>query len=107
MPPLYRVDVGKEVFYALDESERAAILNRIESQKIKGKVSVQRFKGLGEMNALQLRETAMSADTRRLVRLTVEDRQEVDNLLDMLLAKKRAGDRKIWLEHKGDLAELN
>ena len=68
---------------------------------------MQRFKGLGEMNALQLRETAMSADTRRLVRLTVEDTQTVNNLLDMLLAKKRAGDRKIWLERKGDLAELN
>ena len=106
MPPLYRVDVGKDVFYALDESERAAILNRIETQKLKGKVSVQRFKGLGEMNALQLRETAMSADTRRLVRLTIDEPTKVNNLLDMLLAKKRAGDRKIWLERKGDLAEL-
>jgi len=106
MPPLYRVDVGKDVFYALDESERAAILNRIETQKLKGKISVQRFKGLGEMNALQLRETAMSADTRRLVRLTIDEPTKVNNLLDMLLAKKRAGDRKIWLERKGDLAEL-
>ena len=106
MPPLYRVDVGKDVFYALDESARAAILNRIETQKLKGKVSVQRFKGLGEMNALQLRETAMSADTRRLVRLTIDEPTKVNNLLDMLLAKKRAGDRKIWLERKGDLAEL-
>ena len=107
MPPLYRIDVGKDKFYALDEAERAAILARIDSQKLKGKVSVQRFKGLGEMNALQLRETAMSPDTRRLVRLTVGEQAEVENMLDMLLAKKRAGDRKTWLERKGDLAELN
>lgn len=107
MPPLYRIDVGKDKFYALDEDERAAILARIDSQKLKGKVSVQRFKGLGEMNALQLRETAMSPDTRRLVRLMVGEQAEVENMLDMLLAKKRAGDRKTWLERKGDLAELN
>ena len=107
MPPLYRIDVGKDKFYALDEAERAAILARIDSQKLKGKVSVQRFKGLGEMNALQLRETAMSPDTRRLVRLVVGEQAEVENMLDMLLAKKRAGDRKMWLERKGDLAELN
>jgi topoisomerase-4 subunit B len=107
MPPLYRIDVGKDKFYALDEAERAAILARVDSQKLKGKVSVQRFKGLGEMNALQLRETAMSPDTRRLVRLTVGEQAEVENMLDMLLAKKRAGDRKTWLERKGDLAELN
>jgi topoisomerase-4 subunit B len=99
--------VGKDKFYALDEAERAAILARIDSQKLKGKVSVQRFKGLGEMNALQLRETAMSPDTRRLVRLMVGEQAEVENMLDMLLAKKRAGDRKTWLERKGDLAELN
>jgi len=107
MPPLYRMVVGKDKFYALDEAERAAILARIDSQKLKGKVSVQRFKGLGEMNALQLRETAMSPDTRRLVRLMVGEQAEVENMLDMLLAKKRAGDRKTWLERKGDLAELN
>ena len=107
MPPLYRIDVGKDKFYALDEAERAAILARVDSQKLKGKVSVQRFKGLGEMNALQLRETAMSPDTRRLVRLMVGEQAEVENMLDMLLAKKRAGDRKTWLERKGDLAELN
>ena len=107
MPPLYRIDVGKDKFYALDEAERAASLARIDSQKLKGKVSVQRFKGLGEMYALQLRETAMSPDTRRLVRLMVGEQAEVENMLDMLLAKKRAGDRKTWLERKGDLAELN
>ncbi|MBT3426754.1 MAG: DNA topoisomerase IV subunit B [Gammaproteobacteria bacterium] len=106
MPPLYRVDVGKEVFYALDESERQSILDRIESQKMKGKVAVQRFKGLGEMNALQLRETAMAVDTRRLVRLKIDDEDLANELLDMLLSKKRASDRKSWLESKGDRAEI-
>lgn len=106
MPPLYRVDVGKEVFYALDEGERQAILDRIESQKLKGKVAVQRFKGLGEMNALQLRETAMAVDTRRLVRLKIDNEDKANELLDMLLSKKRAADRKSWLESKGDRAEI-
>ena len=106
MPPLYRIDVGKEVFYALDESERQGILDLIEAEKKKGKVSVQRFKGLGEMNPLQLRETAMAEDTRRLVQLTVESTAEATEMLDMLLAKKRSGDRKIWLEKKGDQAEI-
>jgi topoisomerase-4 subunit B len=106
MPPLYRIDVGREVFYALDESERQGILDLIVAEKKKGKVSVQRFKGLGEMNPLQLRETAMAVDTRRLVQLKIENQKEVDELLDMLLSKKRAADRKIWLEKKGDLAEL-
>ncbi len=106
MPPLYRVDVGKEVFYALDEAERQSILDRIENQKLKGKVAVQRFKGLGEMNALQLRETAMAADTRRLVRLTIDNEDRANELLDMLLSKKRAADRKSWLENKGDRAEI-
>ena len=106
MPPLYRIDVGKEVFYALDESERQGILDLIEAEKKKGKVVVQRFKGLGEMNPLQLRETAMAEDTRRLVQLTVGEGQTDSDLLDMLLAKKRSGDRKIWLEKKGDLADL-
>lgn len=106
MPPLYRIDVGKEVFYALDESERQGFLDLIEAENKKGKVVVQRFKGLGEMNPLQLRETAMAEDTRRLVQLTGSEGQEDSNLLDMLLAKKRSGDRKIWLEKKGDLADL-
>jgi topoisomerase-4 subunit B len=106
MPPLYRVDVGKEVFYALDEGERQSILDRIESQKMKGKVAVQRFKGLGEMNALQLRETAMAVDTRRLVRLKIDNEDRANELLDMLLSKKRASDRKSWLESKGDRAEI-
>ncbi|MCH8256953.1 MAG: DNA topoisomerase IV subunit B [Proteobacteria bacterium] len=105
MPPLYRIDVGKEVFYALDESERQGILDLIVAEKKKGKVSVQRFKGLGEMNPIQLRETAMAEDTRRLVQLKMGNPREVFELLDMLLSKKRAADRKIWLEKKGGLAD--
>ena len=106
MPPLFRVDVGKEVFYALDDAERQGILDRIAAENRRGKVAVTRFKGLGEMNPLQLRETTMNPDTRRLVRLTVEDGDDTASLLDMLLAKKRAGDRKQWLEIKGHLAEV-
>lgn len=106
MPPLYRIDVGKRVFYALDEGERQGVLDRIEAEKLKGKVSVQRFKGLGEMNPMQLRETTIHPDTRRLVQLTVEEREESSLLMDMLLAKKRAADRRDWLQKKGDLAEI-
>ncbi|RLA44941.1 MAG: DNA topoisomerase IV subunit B [Gammaproteobacteria bacterium] len=104
MPPLYRIDVGKEVFYALDESEKQGVLDRIEAEKKRGKVNVQRFKGLGEMNPLQLRETTMDPDTRRLVRLVLDAGDGTNQMLDMLLAKKRASDRKAWLEKKGDLA---
>jgi topoisomerase-4 subunit B len=106
MPPLYRIDIGKDVYYALDESEKQGVLDRIEAENKKGKINVQRFKGLGEMNPLQLRETVMSGDTRRLVRLTIESGDETNQILDMLLAKKRSGDRKLWLEAKGDLAEV-
>jgi topoisomerase-4 subunit B len=106
MPPLYRIDVGKQVFYALDDSEKRGILDRIEAEKIKGKVNVQRFKGLGEMNPGQLRETTIHPDTRRLVQLTVEAEDDSNNLLDMLLAKKRASDRRAWLQEKGDLAQV-
>lgn len=106
MPPLYRIDVGKDVFYALDESEKQGILDRIEAEKRKGKVNVQRFKGLGEMNPLQLRETTMDPNTRRLVQLTVDDTQDTETLMDMLLAKKRSPDRREWLESKGNLVEL-
>ena len=106
MPPLYRIDVGKQVFYALDESERQGILDRIEAEKIRGKVSVTRFKGLGEMSPSQLRETTMNRDTRRLVQLTISARDKTDQLMDMLLAKKRSGDRRKWLEEKGNLAEV-
>jgi topoisomerase-4 subunit B len=104
MPPLYRIDIGKQVFYALDESEKQGVLDRIEAEKIRGKVNVQRFKGLGEMNPLQLRETTMDPDTRRLVRLVLDSGDGTNKMLDMLLAKKRAADRKQWLEVKGDLA---
>jgi len=106
MPPLYRIDVGKEKFYALDESERQGILDRIEAEKIRGKVAVTRFKGLGEMNPSHLRETTMNRDTRRLVQLTVSAQDKTDQLMDMLLAKKRSGDRRKWLEDKGNLAEV-
>jgi topoisomerase IV subunit B len=106
MPPLYRVDVGKQVFYALDEDEKHILLERIEQEKIKGQVSVTRFKGLGEMNPPQLRESTIHPDTRRLVQLTVDDPQATDALMDMLLSKKRASDRRNWLEHKGDLASI-
>jgi len=113
MPPLYRIDAGKEVYYALDEDEKNGILDRIAAEKRNVKANVQRFKGLGEMNPLQLRETTMNRDTRRLVQLTLpgNDRSagysETDEALDMLLAKKRAGDRKVWLEEYGDLAEVD
>ena len=107
MPPLFRVDVGKEVFYAVDEPERLAIMDRIEAEKKTGKVSVTRFKGLGEMNPLQLRETSVAPDTRRLVRLTITDGDDTFRTLDMMLAKKRASDRKRWLETKGDMADVS
>jgi topoisomerase-4 subunit B len=106
MPPLFRVDVGKQVFYCLDEAEKEAMLQRIEREKMKGAVSTTRFKGLGEMNPPQLRESTIHPDTRRLVQLTVGDDDGTAKLMDMLLAKKRAGDRKSWLEEKGDLATL-
>jgi topoisomerase-4 subunit B len=106
MPPLYRIDVGKQVFYALDDAERQGVLDRIAAEKLKGKISVQRFKGLGEMNPQQLRETTIHPDTRRLVQLTVEPGDESSTLMDMLLAKKRAADRRAWLQRKGDLAEV-
>ncbi|PSJ21823.1 DNA topoisomerase IV subunit B [Halomonas sp. ND22Bw] len=104
MPPLYRIDLGKEVFYALDESEKAAILKRLEGKR--GTPNVQRFKGLGEMSPLQLRETTMAADTRRLVQLTREEGDGTLEMMDMLLARKRASDRKSWLEDYGNLAEI-
>ncbi len=106
MPPLFRVDVGKQVFYALDEEEKRLLLEKIAREKTKGQVNVTRFKGLGEMNPAQLRESTIHPDTRRLVQLTVDDGEQTRSLMDMLLAKKRAGDRKAWLETKGDLASL-
>jgi len=106
MPPLFRIDQGKQVFYALDEAERAGILDRIMAENSRAKPTVTRFKGLGEMSALQLRETTMAQETRRLVQLTLDAKDEADQTLDMLLAKKRAGDRREWLETKGNLAQI-
>lgn len=110
MPPLYRIDVGKKIYYALDDHEKDGVLDRIKAEKNKAKPNVQRFKGLGEMNPMQLRETTMCLDTRRLVQLTInseaESEPESKNILDMLLAKKRASDRKAWLEQKGNLAKV-
>ncbi|PIW58771.1 DNA topoisomerase IV subunit B [Shewanella sp. CG12_big_fil_rev_8_21_14_0_65_47_15] len=106
MPPLFRIDIGKDVYYALDEAEKEGVLDRISAENKKGKVQVTRFKGLGEMNPLQLRETTMDPNTRRLVQLTIDDVEETDSLMDMLLAKKRSPDRKSWLEDKGDMALL-
>jgi topoisomerase-4 subunit B len=106
MPPLYRIDVGKETFYALDDEERKGVHERIAAEKKKGKVMETRFKGLGEMNPLQLRESTVDPDTRRLVQLTVESHAATTKVMDMLLGKKRASDRKIWLEDKGNLATI-
>lgn len=106
MPPLYRIDIGKEVYYALDDAEKQGVLDRLAAEHKRGKVNVQRFKGLGEMNPLQLRETTMARDTRRLVQLKIDSEGDTQELMDMLLAKKRASDRKNWLESKGDLAEV-
>jgi len=106
MPPLYRIDVGKDVYYALDEREKKGILDRIEAEGKRGKPNVQRFKGLGEMNPLQLRETTMARETRRLVQLTLEGETDPAKIIDMLLAKARAGDRREWLMDVGNRAEV-
>lgn len=106
MPPLYRIDVGKEIFYALDDDEKEGILDRIRSERISGAINIQRFKGLGEMNPSQLRETTMNPEGRRLVQLTMRSGDKTTEVLDMLLAKKRATDRRDWLESKGNLAEI-
>jgi topoisomerase-4 subunit B len=107
MPPLFRIDHGKDIYYALDEAEKKGILDRIAAEHKKGKANVIRFKGLGEMNPLQLRETTMDPNTRRLVQLTIAAKDHTDKILDMLLSKKRASDRKTWLEKKGNLAETS
>lgn len=106
MPPLYRIDVAKETYYALDEAEKQGTVDRITAEKKGAKIQVTRFKGLGEMNPLQLRETAMAVDTRRLVQLTLDDLQLTEQMMDMLLSKKRSQDRRQWLEEKGNLAEV-
>jgi len=106
MPPLYRIDAAKDVYYALDDSEREGIVERIKAERKNVKINVQRFKGLGEMNPMQLRETTMDPDTRRLVQLSIEAGDDSHEMMDMLLAKKRAADRKTWLESNGDLAKV-
>jgi topoisomerase-4 subunit B len=105
MPPLYRIDVGKQVYYALDEDEKNAIIKRIKKKQKNARINVQRFKGLGEMNPLQLRETTMAPDTRRLVKLSIDSEEKAFAVMDMLLAKKRAADRRKWLEQEGDLTD--
>jgi topoisomerase-4 subunit B len=104
MPPLYRIDYGKQVAYALDDAERSGVLDRIRAETPRARPVVTRFKGLGEMSALQLRETTMAPETRRLVQLTLEAKDHADQTVDMLLAKKRASDRRAWLEKFGNLA---
>jgi topoisomerase-4 subunit B len=106
MPPLYRIDAGKQIHYALDDGEREQLLRRIAQENPRARPTVTRFKGLGEMNPAQLRETTIDPRTRRLVQLTIEGRDDTDQLMDMLLAKKRAADRREWLEKKGNLAEV-
>ncbi len=107
MPPLYRIDVGKDVYYALDEDEKQGVLDRIKAEKKRGNINVQRFKGLGEMNPKQLRETTMATETRRLVQLTIESHEQTHEIMDMLLAKKRSADRKSWLEKNGNLVDID
>ncbi len=104
MPPLYRINVGNTIYYALDNDEKRLILDRIAAEKKSGSISIQRFKGLGEMNPLQLRETTMASETRHLVQLTLPDAKQAEKLMDMLLSKKRSADRKKWLEENGDAA---
>jgi topoisomerase-4 subunit B len=106
LPPLYRIDVGKHVFYAVDDAEKEAVLESIRKEKLRGSVNVQRFKGLGEMNPSQLRETTMDPASRRLIELTLDSGHRTDNMLDLLLARKRAPDRKVWLAKTGDRAEV-
>jgi len=106
MPPLYRIDVGKHVVYALDDAEKDEAIEKIKRDKRTGAVNVQRFKGLGEMNPAQLRETTMDPDSRRLIELTLDSGKKTDSMLDLLLARKRAPDRKDWLGKRGNEAEV-
>lgn len=107
MPPLYRIDVGKQTYYALDDREKDSTLEQLKKQKSRSQPTIQRFKGLGEMSPTQLRETTMAPETRRLVQLTMDSADQAYHLMDKLLAKKRAKDRREWLETKGNLAEID
>ena len=106
MPPLYRVDCGKEVLYALDEKQKEQIVSEFKSKKGKPKINIQRFKGLGEMNPSQLRETVMDPETRQLVRLSISSTDNANAMMDLLLSKKNAPARKEWLEKKGSLVRI-
>jgi topoisomerase-4 subunit B len=106
MPPLFRIDCAKEVLYALDEGQKDSIVKELKTRKGKPKINIQRFKGLGEMNPSQLRETVMDPETRQLVGLTISPNDNANSIMDLLLAKKRAPDRKEWLEKKGSLAKV-
>jgi len=106
MPPLFRIDCAKEVFYALDEEEKDSIVKKLKSKPGKPKIDIQRFKGLGEMNPSQLRETVMDPKTRRLVQLTITPSDNVNSMMDLLLSKKNAGARKEWLERRGKIASV-
>ena len=107
MPPLFRIDCAKEKFYAVDEKEKDKIVKELGSKKETQKIDIQRFKGLGEMNPSQLRETVMDPATRKLVQLTIDSKDNVNAMMDLLLSKKRAGDRKTWLEKKGKIARVD
>jgi topoisomerase-4 subunit B len=106
MPPLYRIDQGKDVHYALDDPEKDKLVEDLQKKNKRTKIEVQRFKGLGEMNASQLRETTMLPGARRLVQLTIQNGDKSSQMVDMLLSKKRSQDRKEWLEDKGNLANV-